>query len=205
MDLSLAIVVGVPAGLSDGAESAGARLRQSLDDDTLHRRRASPSRRCCCSGSASAQDRKSPSFFSGCVFPELDQFIITACASSTASMSSLARSFRLRSLGVVFKNPPARLRAVHSRRRSVRHRPRPTGVAIAEWFGATEGLGYLIFFAGQTFNIPVLFVGVAVFAALGILGFEIVRRVEIYATPWRKRAASRGLTMAGPVLGADAT
>ena len=61
-----------------------------------------------------------------------------------------------------------------------------TGVAIAEWFGATEGLGYLIFFAGQTLNIPILFVGVAVFAALGILGFEIIRLIEIYAIPWRK-------------------
>ena len=59
-----------------------------------------------------------------------------------------------------------------------------TGVAIAEWFGATEGLGYLIFFAGQTLNVPTLFVGVAVFTGLGIAGFEIVRQVEKYATPW---------------------
>jgi NitT/TauT family transport system permease protein len=61
-----------------------------------------------------------------------------------------------------------------------------TGVAIAEWFGAREGLGYLIFFAGQTLNIPILFVGVAVFAALGILGFEVIRIIEDYALPWRK-------------------
>jgi NitT/TauT family transport system permease protein len=65
-----------------------------------------------------------------------------------------------------------------------------TSVAIAEWFGATEGLGYLVFFAGQTLNIPTLFVGVAAFAVLGILGFEIIRRVEVFATPWRKE--SRG-------------
>lgn len=63
-----------------------------------------------------------------------------------------------------------------------------TGVAIAEWFGATEGLGFLVFFAGQTLNIPTLFVGVAAFAVLGMLGFEIVRRVETYATPWRKQS-----------------
>lgn len=63
-----------------------------------------------------------------------------------------------------------------------------TSVAIAEWFGATEGLGYLVFFAGQTLNIPTLFVGVAAFAVLGILGFELIRRVEIYATPWRKHS-----------------
>jgi len=63
-----------------------------------------------------------------------------------------------------------------------------TGVAIAEWFGATEGLGFLVFFAGQTLNIPTLFVGVASFAVLGMLGFEIVRRVETYATPWGKQS-----------------
>ena len=62
-----------------------------------------------------------------------------------------------------------------------------TGVAVAEWFGASEGLGYLIFFAGQTLNVPTLFVGVAVFAGLGIVGFEVVRQVEKYATPWRAR------------------
>jgi ABC-type nitrate/sulfonate/bicarbonate transport system permease component len=63
-----------------------------------------------------------------------------------------------------------------------------TSVAIAEWFGATEGLGYLVFFAGQTLNIPTLFVGVAAFAVLGISGFEIVRRIEAYATPWKTQS-----------------
>jgi NitT/TauT family transport system permease protein len=63
-----------------------------------------------------------------------------------------------------------------------------TGVAIAEWFGATEGLGYLVFFAGQTLNVPTLFVGVAAFAVLGIIGFELVRRFEAFVTPWRKES-----------------
>jgi len=64
-----------------------------------------------------------------------------------------------------------------------------TGVAIAEWFGATEGLGYLIFFAGQTLNLPILFVGVSVFAILGILGFQLLRIIEDFASPWRKELA----------------
>jgi NitT/TauT family transport system permease protein len=66
-----------------------------------------------------------------------------------------------------------------------------TGVAIAEWFGATEGLGYMIFFAGQTLNIPILFVGVAVFAILGILGFQILKMIEELATPWRKELETK--------------
>jgi len=61
-----------------------------------------------------------------------------------------------------------------------------TGVAIAEWFGATEGLGHLIFFAGQTLNMPILFVGVSVFGILGILGFQILKIIEDLATPWKK-------------------
>jgi NitT/TauT family transport system permease protein len=66
-----------------------------------------------------------------------------------------------------------------------------TGVAIAEWFGASEGLGYLIFFAGQTLNLPILFVSVTVFAALGILGFQLLRIIEDLASPWRKELAAK--------------
>jgi NitT/TauT family transport system permease protein len=66
-----------------------------------------------------------------------------------------------------------------------------TGVAIAEWFGATEGLGYLIFFAGQTLNLPILFVGVAVFAILGIAGFQLLKVIEDLASPWRKELAGK--------------
>ncbi len=66
-----------------------------------------------------------------------------------------------------------------------------TGVAIAEWFGATEGLGYMIFFAGQTLNIPILFVGVTVFALLGILGFQVLKMIEEFASPWRKELEAK--------------
>lgn len=98
----------------------------------------------------------------------------------------LARSFRLSQTALFFKILlPASIPFILAGIRLAIGRGL-TGVAIAEWFGATEGLGYLIFFAGQTLNIPILFVGVAVFAALGILGFELIRIVEIYATPWRK-------------------
>ncbi|HEY2989286.1 MAG TPA: ABC transporter permease [Candidatus Binatia bacterium] len=66
-----------------------------------------------------------------------------------------------------------------------------TGVAIAEWFGAREGLGFLIFFAGQTLNIPTLFVGVSVFAILGILGFQLLKVIEDLATPWKKELPAK--------------
>ncbi|HJX09196.1 MAG TPA: ABC transporter permease [Candidatus Binatia bacterium] len=125
--------------------------------------------------------------FLGCVFPILINSYYGMRVVNREYVE-LARSFRLNSRALFFKILlPASVPCVLSGVRLAIGRGL-TGVAIAEWFGATEGLGYLIFFAGQTLNIPILFVGVAVFAVLGIFGFEVVRRVEAYATPWKNGA-----------------
>jgi NitT/TauT family transport system permease protein len=123
--------------------------------------------------------------FLGCVFP-----ILINCFYGMRVVNreyvELARSFRLTSRALFFKILlPASVPFILAGVRLAVGRGL-TGVAIAEWFGATEGLGYLIFFAGQTLNIPTLFVGVTAFAVLGIIGFEILRKVERVATPWRK-------------------
>jgi ABC-type nitrate/sulfonate/bicarbonate transport system permease component len=123
--------------------------------------------------------------FLGCVFPILINSYY-GMRVVNREFVELARSFRLGRWALFFKILlPASVPFILAGVRLAVGRGL-TGVAIAEWFGATEGLGYLIFFAGQTLNIPTLFVGVAVFAALGIVAFEIVRRVESYATPWRR-------------------
>jgi NitT/TauT family transport system permease protein len=123
--------------------------------------------------------------FLGCVFP-----ILINCFYGMRVVNreyvELARSFRLSMWALFFKILlPASVPFILAGIRLAIGRGL-TGVAIAEWFGATEGLGYLIFFAGQTLNIPTLFVGVTSFAVLGILGFESLRAVEKYLTPWRK-------------------
>jgi NitT/TauT family transport system permease protein len=124
--------------------------------------------------------------FLGCVFP----ILINAYYGMRAvnrEFVELGRSFRLNRKALFFKILlPASVPFILSGVRLAIGRGL-TGVAIAEWFGATEGLGYMIFFAGQTLNIPTLFVGVTAFAVLGILSFEIVRKIEDYAAPWRKR------------------
>jgi NitT/TauT family transport system permease protein len=124
--------------------------------------------------------------FLGCVFPIL---INSYYGMRTVSREflELARSFRLKRHALFFKILlPASVPFILAGIRLAIGRGL-TGVAIAEWFGATEGLGYLIFFAGQTLNIPTLFVGVLAFAVLGIVAFEIVRKIEEYAAPWKRR------------------
>jgi len=127
--------------------------------------------------------------FLGCLFPILINSFY-GMRVVNRDYVELARSFRLKpwALFVKILLPAAMPFVLAGVRLSIGRGL--TSVAIAEWFGATEGLGYLVFFAGQTLNIPTLFVGVAAFAVLGILGFEIIRRVESFATPWRKE--SRG-------------
>jgi len=125
--------------------------------------------------------------FIGCLFPILINSFYGMRVVNREYVE-LARSFRLNSWALFMKILlPASVPFILAGIRLSVGRGL-TSVAIAEWFGATEGLGFLVFFAGQTLNIPILFVGVAAFAVLGILGFEIIRRVEIYATPWRKQS-----------------
>src|ERR1044071_9254533 len=128
--------------------------------------------------------------FLGCVFPILINSYYGMRAVNREYVE-LARSFRLDRRALFVKILlPASIPFILAGIRLAIGRGL-TGVAIAEWFGASEGLGYLVFFAGQTLNVPILFVGVAAFAVLGILGFELVRRFETYVTPWR-REAQRG-------------
>src|SRR5882724_5146525 len=125
--------------------------------------------------------------FLGCVFPILINSFYGMRVVNREYVE-LARSFRLNSWALFLKILlPASVPFILAGIRLAVGRGL-TGVAIAEWFGATEGLGYLIFFAGQTLNIPTLFVGITAFAALGIVGFEVIRRFEAYVTPWRKEA-----------------
>ncbi len=125
--------------------------------------------------------------FLGCVFPILINSYYGMRVVNREYVE-LARSFRLNSRALFLKILlPASVPFILAGIRLAIGRGL-TGVAIAEWFGATEGLGYLVFFAGQTLNVPILFVGVAAFAVLGILGFELVRRIESYVTPWRREA-----------------
>jgi NitT/TauT family transport system permease protein len=123
--------------------------------------------------------------FLGCVFPILINSFYGMRVVSREFVE-VGRSFRLSGAGMFVKILlPASIPFILAGLRLAVGRGL-TGVAIAEWFGAQEGLGYLIFFAGQTFNIPTLFVGVAVFAILGIVGFQILKIVEDLATPWKK-------------------
>jgi NitT/TauT family transport system permease protein len=61
-----------------------------------------------------------------------------------------------------------------------------TGVVVAELFGSTAGLGWLIGTAGQSFDTPTVLFGVLMFSIFGVLMVEGLKWVERLIAPWRK-------------------
>ena len=59
------------------------------------------------------------------------------------------------------------------------------GVVAAEVFGGSEGLGYLIQYAGATFQIDVVFVGVVVIATFGIVLDRTLSHISHYVDSWK--------------------
>jgi NitT/TauT family transport system permease protein len=61
-----------------------------------------------------------------------------------------------------------------------------TGVVVGEFFFANAGLGFLVALAGQTFNTPLLFAGILVFAATGVAITGGLKLLEQKLAPWRE-------------------
>ena len=53
---------------------------------------------------------------------------------------------------------------------------------------ANAGLGYLLRDASETWDSPKLFVTVISLAALGLVSFSLIRRLEKKMAPWRQSA-----------------
>jgi NitT/TauT family transport system permease protein len=63
---------------------------------------------------------------------------------------------------------------------------------VGELYAATAGIGFMITVAGATFQTDKVFVGVAVFALTGMLGMELLTRVEKRFSSWRPAVGAQG-------------
>jgi NitT/TauT family transport system permease protein len=59
------------------------------------------------------------------------------------------------------------------------------GVMVGELYAATAGIGFMITVAGATFQTDKVFVGVLIFAITGMIGTELLTRVERRFNRWR--------------------
>lgn len=62
------------------------------------------------------------------------------------------------------------------------------GIVVADFFGAQQGLGFLILQGAQRFRTADVFVGTIVLAALGVVLTVLIKYVERLTCPWRADA-----------------
>jgi ABC-type nitrate/sulfonate/bicarbonate transport system permease component len=63
------------------------------------------------------------------------------------------------------------------------------GVVVGEFFGSSQGLGYMIASAATNYKVDVVFVGVFIFMALSVILTLAVKRIESYLASWRPETA----------------
>jgi len=64
------------------------------------------------------------------------------------------------------------------------------GVLVGELYAATAGIGFMITVAGATFQTDKVFVGVGIFALNGMIGMELLTKVERRFDRWRPQVGS---------------
>jgi ABC-type nitrate/sulfonate/bicarbonate transport system permease component len=64
------------------------------------------------------------------------------------------------------------------------------GVMVGELYAATAGIGFMITVAGATFQTDKVFVGVLVFALTGMIGTELLAKVEKRFDKWRPKVGA---------------
>jgi NitT/TauT family transport system permease protein len=64
------------------------------------------------------------------------------------------------------------------------------GVLVGELYAATAGIGFMITVAGATFQTDKVFVGVLIFALSGMIGMELLTKIERRFDRWRPQVGA---------------
>ncbi len=64
------------------------------------------------------------------------------------------------------------------------------GVMVGELYAATAGIGFMVTVAGATFQTDKVFVGVLIFAITGMVGMELLGRIEKHFDKWRPKVGA---------------
>ena len=59
------------------------------------------------------------------------------------------------------------------------------GIIVGEFYAASEGIGFAISQAGDTYRLPDMFVGIIILSLIAIVLTELMRWLELTLAPWR--------------------
>ena len=59
------------------------------------------------------------------------------------------------------------------------------GIIVGEFYAASEGIGFAITQAGDTYRLPDMFVGIIILSLIAVGLTELMRKLELIVAPWR--------------------
>jgi ABC-type nitrate/sulfonate/bicarbonate transport system permease component len=59
------------------------------------------------------------------------------------------------------------------------------GIIVGEFYAASEGIGFAISQAGDTYRLPDMFVGIIILSIIAVVLTELMRWLELIVAPWR--------------------
>jgi NitT/TauT family transport system permease protein len=59
------------------------------------------------------------------------------------------------------------------------------GIIVGEFYAASEGIGFAITQAGDTYRLPDMFVGIIILSLIAVVLTELMRKLELMVAPWR--------------------
>jgi ABC-type nitrate/sulfonate/bicarbonate transport system permease component len=59
------------------------------------------------------------------------------------------------------------------------------GIIVGEFYAASEGIGFAISQAGDTYRLPEMFVGIIILSLIAVALTELMRKLELTVAPWR--------------------
>ena len=59
------------------------------------------------------------------------------------------------------------------------------GIIVGEFYAASEGIGFAISQAGDTYRLPDMFVGIIILSLIAVALTELMRKLELTLAPWR--------------------
>jgi ABC-type nitrate/sulfonate/bicarbonate transport system permease component len=65
------------------------------------------------------------------------------------------------------------------------------GIIVGEFYAASEGIGFAISQAGDTYRLPDMFVGIIILSVIAVVLTELMRWLELTLAPWRASEETR--------------
>jgi NitT/TauT family transport system permease protein len=121
-----------------------------------------------------------------CLFPIMVN-VATGLATTEPELEDVMRAMKASKLDILFNVGPPRTMPYFFASLKVAVTQAFVGTVIAETVASNRGIGNLMMIASSSFDVPLVFAGLLIIAALGVALYVIFSFIEVRVTGWARR------------------